>query len=348
MFLQVVIYSFGIAYRQRTLLLRTQDEKLQAQHTHAEMLRMKDLDEVKARFYANISHEFRTPLSLISGPLTLAKKANRHEDGQVTISTRTFDIIDRNTKRLQNLIDQLLELSKIDSGKIHLNLIQGDLIKFIKSIAFSFESMSEGKGISFNTSLPKELNNAFFDKDKLEKILSNLLSNAFKYTPDGGTVTLIVDHTDNHYIIEISDTGEGLNKEEVKRIFERFYRAEGTEEKGSGIGLALTKEMVDLQNGRINVSSRKGEGTIFKVKIPFVLNLLPKLISIVSEKSDVQHMNGKIAELNVLNTEKSHGLGHLTSINNKNIPVVLLVEDNADLRQYISEVLKDSLQSNPC
>ena len=341
MFLQIVIYSFGIAYRQRMLLLKAQEETLQVQQNFAEMQRIKDMEEIKTQFYTNISHEFRTPLTLISGPLDLARKLNKSNGEQISISNKTFDIIEKNTLRLQNLIDQLLELSKIKSGIVHLRLSQGNLVQFIKSTVFSFESMAESKGISFNTSFPEELNGAFYDKDKLEKIISNLLSNAFKYTPDGGAVTLTIDHSKTHYIIEVSDTGKGMVKEEVKRIFERFYRVEGTQAKGSGIGLTFTKELVDLHNGQISVNSRIGMGTSFKVRMPYTLDLLPAKIIMdsknIGSESAIPAAGPMISE--GLKTEEELSPNSITNINTSSIPLVLLVEDNPDLRQHISDIL---------
>ncbi|MEM6629676.1 MAG: ATP-binding protein [Bacteroidota bacterium] len=341
MFLQIVIYSFGIAYRQRTLLLKSQEEKLEAQKNYAEMERIKDLDEIKTQFYTNLSHEFRTPLSLIAGPLELARKSQDRPGAPIQISPKTFNIIERNTQRLQHLIDQLLELSQLESGKVHLKLSQGNLIQFLKSIAFSFESMSESKGLSFNTSFPEELPMAYYDKDKLEKIIGNLLSNAFKYTSDGGAVTLSVDFSESHYVIEISDTGKGMTKEEVKRIFERFYRVEGTEAKGSGIGLAIAKEMVDLHNGQISVNSRMGEGTNFKVRIPYTLECLPEHRLLVSPKNtsapSISEKDPDLPSGFVLNGETpSPPAQHAT---NNNLPLVLLVEDNPDLREHIGQIL---------
>ena len=342
MFLQIVIYSFGIAYRQRTLLLKSQEEKLQAQRHYAEMQRVKDLDEIKTKFYTNLSHEFRTPLALISGPLELARKSNEGAGDQIAISTQTFELVQRNTQRLQALIDQLLELSKLESGQVFLKLGQEDLIQFVKVIAHSFESIAESRGLSFNTSFPEALPQAFFDRDKLEKIISNLLSNAFKYTPSGGTVTLTVDYTDTHYVIKISDTGDGIAKEEMKRIFERFYRVEGTEAKGSGIGLALTKELVDLHNGQINVSSSIGEGTSFKVRIPYLLELLPEYYLIDAGKNDLdQAMPGASAEHKQdLQLEVEAKPLPSSSTNASPKSLVLVVEDNPDLRQHIIAILQ--------
>lgn len=340
-FLQIIIYSFGIAYRQRTLLIRSQEEKLLAQENYAEVQRLKDLDEVKTQFYTNLSHEFRTPLSLIAGPLEIARKSADNTE-QVTISSKTFGIIARNTKRLQSLIDQLLELSRLESGKVHLKLVKGKLIQFIRSITYSFESMAESKGLSLNTSFPQELPNAYYDQDKLERILSNLLSNAFKYTSKGGAVTLTVEYTDSHYIIEISDTGNGIAKEEVKRIFERFYRVEGTETKGSGIGLALVKELVDRHNGQISVSSRMGQGTSFKVRMPYVLNLLPEHFIMEPDnwESDTSAPDPSSDRANNIKDDKhTKTLISSSQANDYQLPLVLLVEDNPDLRFHISNVL---------
>jgi len=337
-FLQIVIYSFGIAYRRQVLNNKALKEKLHVQQTNSEIQRIKDLDEIKTRFFANISHEFRTPLSLISGPLNLAKKASKNEGENISISSTTFNVITKNANRLQNLIDQLLELSKIESGKIHLNLEQGGLIQFIKSITSSFESMSERENISLNSSYPSEINGAFFDKDKLEKILSNLITNAFKYTAVGGAVTLTVEHSNSHYSIEISDTGKGMTKEEVKRIFERFYRVEGSEKKGSGIGLALTKEMVDLHNGQISVNSRKNEGTTFKVRLPYTLKSLPQDIAVVSPYQTVEYSETTLEDIlpdnNIIPASQNEQ-------SSQNMSVVLVVEDNEDLRIHISEILKN-------
>jgi DNA-binding response OmpR family regulator/anti-sigma regulatory factor (Ser/Thr protein kinase) len=170
-------------------------------------------------------------------------------------------------------------------------------------------------------------------RDKLEKIVSNLLSNAFKYTLEGGAVVVSVDHDNEYYIIEISDTGKGINKEELKLIFDRFYRVEGTEQKGSGIGLALTKEMVDLHNGQISVNSRKGKGTTFKVRIPFTMKLLPEKIAIVTSSNTVDI---SATPLELLKSNKE-----LNNPSKNDLPVALIVDDNTDLRYFISDILKD-------
>ena len=331
--LQIVIYSFGISYRSQKIREHNQLERLKAERSLAEIQRMRDLDEVKTRFFANISHEFRTPLSLIEGPLQQAKKmANDEKKSSIQLSEKGFNVITKNTHRLQLLVNQLLDLSKIESGNLHLNLTQGGLIQYLRSHVFSFESMAERQNISLNTNFPDELDSAYYDKDKLEKIMNNLLSNAFKYTPRGGAVNVQVSHSEGNLIIEVSDTGNGMDQKEMNRIFDRFYRVEGTEIKGSGIGLALTKELVGLHNGQISVHSEKNRGTKFKVRLPITLRDLPKSIHL---KKEVE-VNQEIAEQTQLEPKpkKSHGV----SIPNQE-EVILLVEDNIDLQNFIAEIL---------
>ncbi|GMN10726.1 hypothetical protein MTsPCn9_22990 [Croceitalea sp. MTPC9] len=333
MFLQIVIYSFGIAYRSRKISEQNQLKRIEGERSMAEIQRMKDLDEVKTRFFANISHEFRTPLSLIEGPLQQAKKlAEREKSQHVQLSDKTYSVVKKNTKRLQLLVNQLLDISKIESGKLYLNLSQGGLIQFLRSHVFSFESTAERQNISLNTHFPAELDKAYYDKDKLEKILNNLLSNAFKYTPQGGAVSVNVNHSEKNLVLEISDTGKGMHKKDIDRIFDRFYRVEGTEEKGSGIGLALTKELVTLHNGQISVHSEKNRGTKFKVRLPILLEELPESIQVSKETES----SPKTEHENSEPIQKSNEKG--IEIQNHE-EVVLLVEDNHDLQDFISEIL---------
>ncbi|MDT0606106.1 hybrid sensor histidine kinase/response regulator transcription factor [Croceitalea rosinachiae] len=334
MFLQIVIYSFGISYRSQKLNAQNQLERLKTEQSLAEIQRMKDLDEIKTRFFANISHEFRTPLALISGPLEQAKKqSDTLKDSAVQLPEKSFKLIKKNTLRLQTLVNQLLDLSKVESGNLHLNLSQGGIIQFLRSHAFSFESMAERQNISLNTHFSEESDTAYFDKDKLEKIANNLLSNAFKYTPEGGAVYIDVNLTSKNLLLEISDTGNGVDKKEIDRIFDRFYRVEGTEAKGSGIGLALTKELVNLHNGQISVHSEKNRGTTFKVRLPIDLKNLPKSVR-VDKEPEIAH----ITEEDELKIEVLKTGEPIVFPNNEE--VVLLVEDNQDLQSFIVEILE--------
>ncbi len=343
-FLQIVAYSFGLVYRQRKrdiAFRQAQDDLLEAEKTKIEMQRVKDLDELKTKFFANISHEFRTPLSLIMGPLNQSRNSNftnrsDNTNGPITLSEKSYQIIKRNAERLQNLVGQLLELSKLESGHVLLNITEGGLVQFIRSAVFSFESLAERKNIHFRTYFPPEVEGAVYDKDKLEKIINNLLSNAFKYTPEGEEITVVLQTDGAHLTFEVSDTGKGMNKEEVEKVFERFYRVEGTEEKGSGIGLALTKELVELHNGQINIDSTVGKGTTFKVRLPYRRKNLPESILTVKPDAIIEEQTHLEMPASATLNQKADAVSEL--------PVVLVVEDNTDLREFISDVLKDSYQ----
>jgi len=343
MFLQIVIYSFGISYRSQKITDQNQIKKIQAERSLAEIQRMKDLDKVKTRFFANISHEFRTPLALIQGPLEqAAKQAKNGSEKSVQLSEKTFGLIKKNTIRLQGLVNQLLDLSKIESGNLSLKLSQGGLLSFLRSTVFSFESWAERKNISLNTHFSGAFDGAYYDRDKLEKILNNLLSNAFKYTPEGGAVTVNAKGTQEFLFVEISDTGNGIHQQEIHKIFDRFYQVEGNEDKGSGIGLALTKELVTLHNGQINVHSEKGRGTTFKLRLPVCLEKLPEMVT-VDTKLD-WNTAGEAPTNSVPELPKAE---HQDLKNNEE--VVLLVEDNQDLQGFITDILAPTykvLQAN--
>lgn len=261
----MVIYTFGLAY------------KLQInERAKSEAKRVLELDAVKSRFFANISHEFRTPLTLILGPLKKAieqlpasdldQSADVSESTKISMPVRHINMMRRNATRLQQLIDQLLDLSKLENGSMKLQVTEGDAVQFVRAMVFSFESLAERQQIHFQTEFPPAGEMAFFDKDKLDKIIVNLLSNAFKYTPEKGKVSVEVFLENGRLKVRIEDSGPGISKEDLDKIFERFFQVEGTEDKGTGIGLSLVKELVELHKGQISVESNKGNGTVFKGK----------------------------------------------------------------------------------
>lgn len=328
--LQTIAYSFGIAYRQQQLTITAQKQELAMQESRNEMNRVKDLAEIKTRFFTNLSHEFRTPLTLILGPLNKAER-NSPEEPKTALENKDFHLLKKNALRLQTLVDQLLDLSRLEGGQLQLQLERGNLIGFLRTMVYSFESLAERKNISLSTSFPEDLSHAWYDADKLEKIMTNLLSNAFKYTPMGGAVSVSVQNDNDYLKIDIRDTGEGIETDELHKIFERFYRVEGSEEKGSGIGLALTKELVDLHNGTIRVQSNKGKGTSFTVRLPVALKLLPVSGNQNSIKNEEVELKQEPLETNLLESQTQEDKS-----------VALVVEDNEDLRSYIKDILQDS------
>lgn len=321
----------------RNGLLEDQTQKLQA------------LDNVKSQFFANISHEFRTPLTLILGPLE--QYVSKPSD---TMPNETMRMMYRNSKRLHQLIDQLLDITKLDNGSVRLTVVQHDICHFMRMILPGFNVLAIQKKIDFQYALPETSCLLFYDSDKLEKILYNLLSNAFKFTQGGGTVTIAVslsakdknftkkiDAVPEWMQIIVRDSGIGMQPGELPKIFDRFYRvnASGTSEySGTGIGLALVKELVKLYGGTIEVSSEVGKGSIFTVILPVAEHTLP------------QH---EIADF-ILSTEKTIFTDHLLTperyddeeeivdpdTEDEKI-TVLVAEDNADLYHYIKNALKD-------
>lgn len=337
-FLQIVLYSFGIAYRRQTIAKRNEMERVEAEKSRSEVLRMKDLDELKTRFFTNISHEFRTPLTLIQGPLENAKRVQNLQGQEgVTLSEKEFNIVQRNSSRLQSLVNQLLELSKLESGNTMLSLTKNDIVPFLKLMLFSFESMAERSQIDYEVVFNSGSKMAYFDSDKLQKIIANILSNAFKYTGERGKVAVIVDFDEENLNLSVSDTGSGISKEDLTNVFDRFYRVEGSEQTGSGIGLALTKELVDLHQGEIKVVSETGKGTTFYLKVPIALEVLPKSAMIVEAQESMASAEGHFETSTKVSENDSNR-------SKKDLPIALIVEDNEDLRSYVGGILEDQYE----
>lgn len=327
---QLLIYCFGLAYKVRL-----------SEQAKAEADRIKDLDEIKSRFFANISHEFRTPLTLIRGPLQqieeqVGPNEKNREDATVSVGLRKIRTMRRHTDRLLELVNQLLDLSRLDSGKMRLQVVKGDVVQTLKALAASFESMAERKQIHYYMSFPEQSHIAFYDRDKLEKIVTNLLSNAFKYTPEKGRVSLIVETDEKRLRLSVEDSGRGIGRKELDKVFDRFYQAEGNEDKGTGIGLALVKELTDLYRGQISVSSDPGKGSRFRVSLP---------IDAGSFKQEELTYTNETAPAQVSITdsyEEIQSTGNDRS--NTDRPLLLIVEDNADLRNLIHEVVRHEYQ----
>lgn len=318
---QLLIYTAALAYKFRM------NEK-----ARAEAAIIKDMDAIKSRFFANISHEFRTPLTLIQGPLQQIEDMVPRKEGDVTIPVRYVKTMRRNTDRLLELVNQLLDLSRIDSGKMKLQIIKGDLLQLLKVSTASFESMAERKAIHYRVHFPEETLIAFFDKDKLEKIVSNLLTNAFKYTPEQGTVSVSIAIEEGRLRLSVEDSGPGIRKNELDKIFERFYQVEGTHDKGSGIGLALVKELIEVYRGQISVSSEPGKGSRFKISLPVAKDAF----------NEDELMYGEWKQEEASGAARIHNGKQASGRKTEDLqlPTLLVVEDNADLRLFIKETVQ--------
>ena len=322
-FLVAILFLF---WRQRQKIKEKEVEMAyQLERTEKESL--KELDRLKSNFFANISHEFRTPLTLLISPLQEIREGTFK--GSLPKYAR---IMERNARRLLQLVNQLLDLSRLESGKMELDLQPGDLMQALRAIAGSFESLALIRQISFLVEIPRQPVFVRFDRDKLEKILANLLSNAFKFTREEGHVSFTAVYAEDRLELEVRDDGIGIAEEHLPRLFERFFRRNNPAEsdkdgqEGSGIGLALTKELVELHKGSIEAESEPGKGTAFRVVLPF-LRLSP---------GNLAGEDGPLTHLNPPEPVKFRPEPEKTADQE---PVILIAEDNEDIRLYIRDRL---------
>ncbi len=300
---------------------------------HLELTKMQDISNLKSRFFANISHEFRTPLTLIIGPLK--SLINGSYRGDVRIQYR---VMARNAERLLRLINQILDLSKLESGGVTLRASKADVVKFLKSVAHAFTSYAERQFIDYKCEFPEGPVDLYFEADKLEKVILNLLSNAFKYTQEFGKITFRVAEEDDWVVISVEDTGVGIPHDQLEFIFDRFYQIDNGKEKGSGIGLALTKELVDLHQGKIEVDSQLKEGSTFKVYLRKGHQHLSEE-EIVTAEEVRQHFEEDFKELELMKNGGFNEVEESPKRAGDDLPVILVAEDNHDMREFICEYL---------
>lgn len=242
-----------------------QSEKIATLSQQAEALRLRELDAVKTKLYINITHEFRTPLTVILGV------ANQVLDNPNEHLKKGLKMIMRNGQNLLTLVNQMLDLSKLESGKLSLQYHHTDVISFLGYIIDGFHSLAENKGIQIHFISVKNQLTMDFDEVRLQQIVTNIISNAVKFTPKGGHVYISTDVKNDSFILKIKDTGIGISEADLPHIFDRFYQADDSHTRngeGTGIGLALTHELVKLMKGTISVKSKEGQGSEFEVALP--------------------------------------------------------------------------------
>lgn len=291
--------------------------------------KLQEVDRLKSNFFANISHEFRTPLTLIKGPI---EQLEQNPDEK--LSRENVKMIRRNSDRVLTLVNQLLDLSKIEGGSLKLEPEEGDVHQFLRAVTSSFNSLAAQHRVDYRVQIPQTAFLTSFDRDKLEKVVNNLLGNAFKFAGDDAMISIDVGPNEHGIQIEVSDTGKGIPKEKLPFIFNRFYQVDSgaaREKEGSGIGLALTKNLVELMSGTITVTSEMGKGTIFTVTLPL------RALETASDDSEA-HASAENDRKVSSFIPKSRPF-HLEKEDKRNLPQILLVEDNDDMRQYIKEHL---------
>ncbi len=296
---------------------------------------LEEVDKVKTEFFTNISHELRTPLTLILGPLKTLQEGTYKGDKKSLLT-----MMAQNGNRLLRLVNQLLDLSKIDQGKLKLALENCDLNELAQSVVANFDSAASIKNIDlefFDNDVPV---NNWIDREKIKQVLFNLISNAIKFTPIGGNIRVSVasetskQHPDGAIEIVVKDTGIGIPENELSNIFDRFYQVNKSnqdESEGTGIGLALVQKLVHLHNGEIKVESEPGWGTTFKVLLPVTTAPTSGRRPVTPEPEVVAPYLPDTASLVSVEAES----------NGKHLPVLLIVEDNAQMRQYIKSCLGD-------
>ena len=306
--------------------------------------KLSEIIELQNHFFTNISHEFRTPLTLIIGPSK--QISDRTNDDKIK---EDAEIINRNAKKLNRLANQLLDISRIEAGRIKLKTSEQNLVPVVRRIIFSFKSIAEKKRISLNFNSEQECIILYIDEDKIDKILSNIISNALKFTPDGGCVNVSICLIPGAVRIAVSDNGIGISKEHLSKIFDRFYQIDNSlskEYEGTGIGLSLTKELVEIHKGRVIIESKEGKGSTFTILLPLGKeHLMDEEIvnkTIYEEiKNDENKKFPSSLDDSVLLSKLNDQKNYLESIENYNKPLLLIIEDNSDVRKYIIEILDE-------
>jgi len=313
--------------------------KSQLNFEQLEAKRVKELDAVKTQLYTNITHEFRTPLTVILGMAQQVKNdPPQHLDNGI-------DMIIRNGQSLLNLVNEMLDLSKLETGKMTLQLVNGDIINFLRYIVESFHSLAESQKKQLHFLAGMDALFVAYDPEKVRQIIANLLSNALKFTPQKGNIYITISEDNlvheagrSTLVIKIKDTGIGIPEGQLEHIFERFYQLDNSHTRkteGTGIGLALTKELVKLMDGEITVKSPPtgaNRGTEFTVTLPLMDAAAAETIVYPDLKDAVPKQ---------INTVSFNGVNTDEEIQAREKPLILLVEDNADVVAYTASCLPD-------
>lgn len=379
------IYAFFIAFilylaRNYSISKATLQNKIKFEQLERE--KSEEINQLKFKFFTNISHEFRTPLTLILGPLEKLLQSNQADQE----SKRQLFLMHRNSKRLLHLINQLMDFRKMETGNLKLRAKESDIIRFIHEIKNAFNDFADSHNISFFFNTNVKSLALYYDEDKIEKILYNLLSNAFKFTPNDGKIEVVIyaskyaeqpNNSENHFgkkvvkqiqdavnisskvnenysgiLIYVRDTGIGISKDRLNKIFDRFYQIHDLSKlkdslrfSGTGIGLALTKELVELHQGEISVRSREGEGTEFKIWLPAGKEHL-KEEEIVSDDTQLaydQYSSLKyLPELTSIIDQEEEEMEYEILLENKHSQSVLIIDDNEEIVSFIKDCLKDN------
>ena len=326
------------------VIMRYYTQKVQEAQEH-------ELDQLKLEFFVNVSHEFRTPLTLILNPVDKILSSFNTDPDVIKESAIS---IQRSARRLLHLVNQLLDYRKMDVGMAPLQLENGDAVKFCGDIFALFKGLAAKKSIEYQFITESKHITSLFDFDKLEKIITNLISNAIKFTDYGGEISVFINEVkvdkantnlllfkknkgENYLEIIVKDTGVGLNKEQLKNIFSRFYNVDVTKT-GTGIGLNFTKALVELHGGEIFVESEYLKGSKFVVRLPLDIEAEPEVVKNVKNEFLINSMNSVDYEMSIANTQDTEP-PVVQDGSTVKLPILLLVEDNKELRVHLKNDL---------
>ncbi len=330
-----IVFESGRINAMRLLTNKNNELLEQKKITEAQAEKLKQLDAEKSRFFANISHEFRTPLTLTIAPL---ENLSKPKYGTLTTEGKAqVELASKNAKRLMRLVTQLMDLARFEANLFKLKTETASLNQFLHHVSSRFVGAAERYSINFIENIPDDAIIANFDPEQFEKVVSNLLSNAFKYTPEGGKVSVTLEKKDEEAVIRIADTGKGIDSEHLPRLFDRFYQAEKSEmQPGTGIGLALVKEITEQHGGRIDVESRSGEGTIFSIALP--IGQVDKSAAVELKFSEETGIDEEvILPERIFSVEDESD----ETSDEDDLKTILVVDDNKDIRTYLINQLSD-------
>lgn len=331
----ILVLLFGVLF----LVLRT--FWAHKRHQHALLIQNKLLEEERDKqkelnerlekatqsklvFFTNVSHDLRTPLTLIAEPVSQLNSAANLDSQQKTL----LKIADKNIKILQRLINQILDFRKFESDKLKVELTEIDFNRAVREWLESFYAVARKRDIKLVLEEPKEEIDLAIDAEKIERVFFNLVSNAMKYSPDNSTITVSYFKEGENLILKVADTGEGISREDIASIFDRFFQVDRVRPRGSGIGLSLAKAFVELHGGNITVESELKKGSVFTVTIP--------IVHVATETTDISNSISREdveSELEHVETEKTF---------DDEKPVVLAIDDNKDIRELVSQLLGDT------
>lgn len=327
----LILLLAGLLLTQRFIVIRVKErERLKRDKIEREKESL--MHQMKIRFFTNISHEFRTPLTLIAGPL---QEMLDHDSTLSSATKSQLKLMKNNTDRLLRLINQLMDFRKVTQGNMHLSIRQRNITSFIRRIAESFQGIADQKRIHFDSSIDSKPLMVWFDSEKLETIIFNLLSNAFKYTPSGGKVTIeLVPQKAKHLQIIVSDTGAGVPDVDKPKIFDRFYQSEQNQNiggAGTGVGLSLVKELIEMHHSTIDLEDNTPSGTTFTIDLCVDKDKF-------SADELIEDQNNQVTDFSAEDITTEIAQPIVTESGDK--PKVLVVEDQNDLRSHLANILQ--------